>query len=141
MTRYCCGILAKKSSTRFRSLRGGFYVTVRRYFLAQDLCGIDKQTVTDWGFATLVPTSSRQPDPVQHRETLYHCAQSEPLLLNSLTYQITLDPRHAQYADEYYGRSIALFRKTLLDTKVFHDDLAPLAGIMLCSISVRRRPL
>jgi hypothetical protein len=88
----------------------------------------------------MVPTPSRQPDPSLHPEILYYCAQSEPLLLNSLTYQITLDPKHAQYADEYYGRSIALYRKTLMDTTRFQDDLAPLAGILLCSISVRRRP-
>ena len=58
------------------------------------------------------------------------------MLLNSLTYQITFDPKHAQYADEYYGRSITAFRHALSDPVAFKEEMTPYAGILLCSISV-----
>lgn len=56
--------------------------------------------------------------------------------LNSLTYQITCDPKHAQYVDEYYGRSIKEFREALSDPVCFNDEMTPYAGVLLCSISV-----
>ncbi|KAF9695656.1 hypothetical protein EKO04_006327 [Ascochyta lentis] len=60
------------------------------------------------------------------------------MLLNSLTYQITLDPKHARHVDEYYGRSIKAFRQALSDTKCFQEEMTPYAGILLCSISMNR---
>lgn len=58
------------------------------------------------------------------------------MLLNSITYQITLDPKHAAYVDEYYGRSIRAFRQALSDPACFKEEMTPYAGILLCSISV-----
>ncbi|KZM24664.1 sequence-specific DNA binding RNA polymerase II transcription factor [Ascochyta rabiei] len=60
------------------------------------------------------------------------------MLLNSLTYQITFDPKHAQHADEYYGRSIKAFRQALSDPICFKEEMTPYAGILLCSISMNR---
>lgn len=57
--------------------------------------------------------------------------------MNSLTYQITQDPKLASYVDEYYGRSIRAFRHALSDPVRFAEDMTPYAGILLCSISVR----
>jgi hypothetical protein len=58
------------------------------------------------------------------------------MLLNSLTYQITFDPKHAALADEYYGRSINAFRQALSDPVHFKEEMTPYAGILLCTISV-----
>jgi len=58
------------------------------------------------------------------------------MLLNSLTYQITCDPKHAPYVDEYYGRSIKAFREALSDPVCVKEEMTPYAGILLCSISV-----
>lgn len=60
------------------------------------------------------------------------------MLLNSLTYQITFDPKHARYADEYYGRSISAFRQALSDPVCIEEEMTPYAGVLLCSISVSR---
>lgn len=65
-----------------------------------------------------------------------YCAQSKLMLLNSLTYQITCDPKHAPYVDEYYGRSIKAFREALSDPACVKEEMTPYAGILLCSISV-----
>lgn len=99
---------------------------------------VDKGADADWGalrlFAT--PATETLPDPARFRESLIHCQHSKLMLLNSLTYQITFDPKHAQYADEYYGRSITAFRQALSDPVTFEEDMTPYAGILLCSISV-----
>lgn len=58
------------------------------------------------------------------------------MLLNSLTYQITQDPKHASHVDEYYGRSIRAFRHALSDPVRFEEEMTPFAGVLLCSISV-----
>lgn len=58
------------------------------------------------------------------------------MLLNSLTYQVTFDPKHALHVDEYYGRSIKGFRQALSDPVCFKEEMTPYAGILLCSISV-----
>ncbi|KAJ4987089.1 hypothetical protein SVAN01_07377 [Stagonosporopsis vannaccii] len=94
----------------------------------------------DWGALTLFarPAIESVPDPGRFRESLTYCAQSKLMLLNSLTYQITCDPKHAQYVDEYYGRSIRGFREALSDPVCFKEEMTPYAGILLCSISMNR---
>lgn len=99
---------------------------------------IDHKTVADWGALTLFskPAIESKPDPGRFRECLGYCAESKLMLLNSLTYQLTCDPKHASYVDEYYGRSIKAFRQALSDPASFKDGMTPYAGILLCSISV-----
>lgn len=99
---------------------------------------INARVVADWGALTLFsrPTAESVPDPDRFRESLTYCAQSRLMLLNSLTYQITLDPKHSGHADEYYGRSIKAFRKALSDPDCFKEVMTPYAGVLLCSISV-----
>lgn len=94
--------------------------------------------VADWGALTLFskPATETTPDPGRFREALGYCAQSKLMLLNSLTYQITQDPKRASHVDEYYGHSIRAFRHTLSDPVRFNEDMTPYAGVLLCSISV-----
>ncbi|KAF2013049.1 hypothetical protein BU24DRAFT_263196 [Aaosphaeria arxii CBS 175.79] len=67
---------------------------------------------------------------------LRDCSNSKPLLINCLTYQITLDPKHAAYVDEYYSRSIQMFRKELSDPTSLDKANTCYAGVLLCSISM-----
>jgi hypothetical protein len=99
---------------------------------------IDDDIVADWGALRLFakPVTETLPDPGRFRESLVYCAQSKLMLLNSLTYQITFDPKHAAHAGEYYGRSINAFRQALSDPIQFKEEMTPYAGILLCTISV-----
>lgn len=99
---------------------------------------VNRESDADWGVLRLfaTPATETAPDPARFRESLIHCQQSRLMLLNSLTYQITFDPKHAQFADEYYGRSITAFRQALSDPVAFTEEMTPYAGILLCSISV-----
>lgn len=99
---------------------------------------VNRESDADWGVLRLfaTPATETAPDPARFRESLIHCQHSKLMLLNSLTYQITFDPKHGQYADEYYGRSITAFRQALSDPVAFKEEMTPYAGILLCSISV-----
>ncbi|KAF1923194.1 uncharacterized protein M421DRAFT_328858 [Didymella exigua CBS 183.55] len=94
----------------------------------------------DWGALTLFakPATESKPDPGRFKESLTYCAQSRLMLLNSLTYQITCDPKHSMHVDRYYGRSIKGFRQALSDPVCFQEEMTPYAGILLCSISMNR---
>lgn len=69
-------------------------------------------------------------------DSLEHLGTSKSLLINCITYQMTLDSKYAAYLDDYYGRSITIFRQDLSDPRVLKDELAPYAGILLSTISV-----
>jgi hypothetical protein len=99
---------------------------------------VDNRVVVDWGALTLFskPATESMPDPGRFRENLGYCAQSKLILLNSLTYQITFDPKHTAHVEEYYGRSIRAFRQALSDPVCIKEEMTPYAGILLCSISV-----
>ena len=99
---------------------------------------IDDDLVADWGALRLFakPVTETLPEPGRFRESLVYCAQSKLMLLNSLTYQITFDPKHAALVDEYYGRSINAFRQALSNPIQFKEEMTPYAGILLCTISV-----
>jgi hypothetical protein len=94
----------------------------------------NKGTVADWGAATL--GSILNTGPEYFAENLAGCDESKSMLLNCLTYQITLDPKYAQYADEYYCRSLEEFRHELSVTNGLDNDSTACAGLLLCSISV-----
>jgi hypothetical protein len=103
------------------------------------MCGFkqpatDVATDADWGSATLVANTA--PEPPDRFECIALCMDSKSMLLNCLTYQMTLDPKHAKHVDEYYARSIVQFRKTLSEPNWWNDELSTWAGILLCSISV-----
>ncbi|KAF2622453.1 hypothetical protein BU25DRAFT_208960 [Macroventuria anomochaeta] len=102
------------------------------------MCLLTSVVVADWSALTLFakPATESIPYPRRFRESLGYCAQPRLMLLNSLTYQITFDPKHAQHVDEYYGRSINAFRQALSDLVWFKEDMTPYAEILLCSISV-----
>jgi hypothetical protein len=104
---------------------------------------IDDDIVADWGALRLFakPVTESEPDPGRFRESLVNCRQSKLMLLNSLTYQITFDPKHVAHADEYYGRSLNAFRQALSDPVQFKEDMTPYAGVLLCTISVSCEPV
>jgi hypothetical protein len=77
---------------------------------------------------------STGPDHID--ENLAGCADSWLMALNCVTYQITLDPKYARYADQYYCRSLEEFRRALSVANSLDDESTSFAGLLLCSISV-----
>lgn len=64
-------------------------------------------------------------------------AQSTALLTSCLAYQTTLNAKYAALKDEYYHRSIAVFRRELLEPTSVNNEATVYAALLLCSISVR----
>ncbi|KAM5468901.1 hypothetical protein MauCBS54593_004897 [Microsporum audouinii] len=71
-------------------------------------------------------------------DILAFCSESRSLIANCLMFQLTLHPEHEDKFEEYYAKSLRLFREDVCDTKCAMKDATLIAGILLCSIGMNR---
>lgn len=89
--------------------------------------------VAEWGCLTL---GSRVNHSVLS-QILPQCAESKALLINCITYQLTLLAKFQDKHDEYYSKSISSFRRDVCNPINMGRDATLLAGFLLCWSSVR----
>ncbi|KAF2624452.1 hypothetical protein BU25DRAFT_161441 [Macroventuria anomochaeta] len=86
-----------------------------------------------WGAATLIPGIGTT------REKYFEIfAQSKGLLASCLAYHTTLSPKYSGLEDQYYQRSIEVFRRELSDPLFVANEATVYAALMLSSISMNR---
>ncbi|KAK2747758.1 hypothetical protein FQN57_001788 [Myotisia sp. PD_48] len=67
-----------------------------------------------------------------------YCAESRSLVANCLTFQLTLHPEYEDKFEEYYAKSLKLFREDVCNPNSAVKDATLIAGILLCSIGMNR---
>ncbi|KAH7138384.1 hypothetical protein B0J11DRAFT_587661 [Dendryphion nanum] len=91
------------------------------------------QDFFEWGVMTII--SNIWTTPEKYLEVF---AESKTLQAVCLTYQVTIDPRHAALVDQYYQRGIEQFRRELLKPARIENEGTIYAGLLLGSISMNR---